>query len=200
MKILLMTTPFFFVEESQILTALFDEGLELLHLRKPDTEPVFSERLLSLIPESYHRYIVTHDHFYLKNEYGLRGVHLNSRNPELPNGYKGAISCSCYNAAEVLERRKQMDYVFLQTTDFTAPESHEAAWSFLESVTRELSERELKKVFVSGGVTLDNLSRLRSLGFGGAVVYGDIWNRFNIYSQQDYRDLILHFRKMLKQV
>ena len=58
MKIVLMTTPFFFVEESQILTALFDEGLELLHLRKPDTEPVFSERLLSLIPESYHRRIV----------------------------------------------------------------------------------------------------------------------------------------------
>ena len=75
MKIVLMTTPFFFVEESQILTALFDEGLELLHLRKPDTEPVFSERLLSLIPESYHRRIVTHDHFYFKNESGLRGVH-----------------------------------------------------------------------------------------------------------------------------
>ena len=118
MKIVLMTTPFFFVEESQILTALFDEGLELLHLRKPDTEPVFSERLLSLIPESYHRRIVTHDHFYLKNEYGLRGVHLNDRNLELPDGFKGTISCSCYTVEEIEARRRKMDYVFLQSTDF----------------------------------------------------------------------------------
>ena len=63
MKLILMTTPYFFVEEHQILTSLFDEGLELLHLRKPNTEPVYSERLLSLIPEHYRKNIVVHDHF-----------------------------------------------------------------------------------------------------------------------------------------
>ena len=68
MKLILMTRPDFFVEESQIITALFDEGLELLHVRKPDSEPVYSERLLSLIPENYHKNIVVHDHFYLKGE------------------------------------------------------------------------------------------------------------------------------------
>lgn len=66
MKLILMTTPFFFVEEHQILNALFDEGLEILHLRKPDTEPVYSERLLTLISESYRKRIVVHDHFILK--------------------------------------------------------------------------------------------------------------------------------------
>ncbi len=30
LKLILMTRPDFFVEESQIITALFDEGLELL--------------------------------------------------------------------------------------------------------------------------------------------------------------------------
>ena len=53
MKLILMTTPYFFVEEHQIINALFDEGLEILHLRKPETEPVYSERLLTLIDESY---------------------------------------------------------------------------------------------------------------------------------------------------
>ena len=41
MKLILMTTPSFFVEEHQILNALFEEGLERLHLRKPNTEPVY---------------------------------------------------------------------------------------------------------------------------------------------------------------
>ena len=64
MKLILMTRPDFFVEESQIITALFDEGLELLHVRKPESEPVYSERLLSLIPDNYHKIFVLHDLFY----------------------------------------------------------------------------------------------------------------------------------------
>ncbi|HIY37265.1 MAG TPA: thiamine phosphate synthase, partial [Candidatus Paraprevotella stercorigallinarum] len=40
MKLILLTTPDFFVEEDKILTALFEEGLDILHLRKPGSEPV----------------------------------------------------------------------------------------------------------------------------------------------------------------
>ena len=51
MKLILITTPTYFVEEDKIITALFEEGLDTLHLRKPDTAPMFAERLLTLIPE-----------------------------------------------------------------------------------------------------------------------------------------------------
>ena len=74
MKLILLTIPQFFIEEHQILTALFEEGLEILHVRKPNTEPVYSERLLSLIPAQFRQRIVVHDHFYLKNEYKLMGI------------------------------------------------------------------------------------------------------------------------------
>ena len=50
----------------KIITALFEEGLDTLHLRKPGTAPMFAERLLTLIPEQYHKRIVVHGHFYLK--------------------------------------------------------------------------------------------------------------------------------------
>ena len=36
MKLIVVTTPTFFVEEDQIINALFEEGLDILHLRKPD--------------------------------------------------------------------------------------------------------------------------------------------------------------------
>ena len=51
MKLVIMTRPTFFVEEDKILTALFEEGMEHLHLYKPGTSPMYSERLLSLLPE-----------------------------------------------------------------------------------------------------------------------------------------------------
>ena len=50
MKVYLITTDKFFVEENIIINALFEEGLDALHLRKPFSEPVLCERLLTLIP------------------------------------------------------------------------------------------------------------------------------------------------------
>ena len=81
MKLIVVTAPTFFVEEDKIITALFEEGLDILHLRKPETPAMYSERLLTLIPEKYHKRIVTHEHFYLQEEFSLMGIHLNARNP-----------------------------------------------------------------------------------------------------------------------
>ena len=49
-----------------------------------------------------------------------------------------------------------------------------------------------------GGVNLDNIAQVKSLGFGGAVILGDIWNRFSIHSTQDFKGVIQHFRKLRK--
>lgn len=194
-----MTTPYFFVEEHQILNALFDEGLELLHLRKPETEPVYSERLLSLISESYRKRIVVHDYFYLKNEYNLKGIHLNHRNPDLPPKYKGHISCSCHTAEEVDAHKKACDYVFLSPIfDSISKDGYSSRFSRAE--LRELTRRKTidRKVMALGGIQLDNLQEVKEAGFGGAVILGDIWNRFSIHTTQDFKDLILHFRKLRK--
>jgi len=78
MKLIVVTTPTFFVEEDKIITALFEEGLDILHLRKPETPAMYSERLLTLIPEKYHRRIVTHEHFYMK------GVQFDGDSSECP--------------------------------------------------------------------------------------------------------------------
>src|SRR5574344_480339 len=58
MKLILVTTPNYFIEEDKILTALFEEGLDILHMCKPSSVPMFAERLLTLIPSQYHKRIV----------------------------------------------------------------------------------------------------------------------------------------------
>lgn len=199
MKLILMTRPDFFVEEHQILTALFEEGLDTLHLRKPNTEPVYSERLVSLIPEGFRKKIVVHDHFYLKNEYGLKGIHLNARNPQLPNNYKGHISCSCRTIEELNSCASFSDYMFLfpifntiSKTDFSP--------DFSAELLAEMSKQKAinKKVMAFGGIGMENIPEMRSYGFGGVVVLGDIWNRFNIHTNHDYKEIINHFRRLRK--
>ena len=57
MKLVIMTRSTFFVEEDKILTTLFEEGMESLHLYKPDSEPVYSNANLAkfdmAVPANY---------------------------------------------------------------------------------------------------------------------------------------------------
>lgn len=199
MKLILLTSADFFIEEDMILTTLFEEGLDILHLRKPDSEPVYCERLLTLIPEQYHPRIVVHDHFYLREEFGLMGIHLSRRNPQLPPGYSGPVTRTCYSLDEVERIGQQCQYIFLRNVFDSISEPENRA-TFTEAQLRDAARRGIigRRVMAEGGVALENIPRLRDLGFGGVVVRGDLWKRFNIHSGCDFRELIDHFRRLRK--
>jgi thiamine-phosphate pyrophosphorylase len=201
MKLIILTKTTFFVEEDKILTTLFEEGMEHLHLYKPGAEPVYSERLLTLLSEDYYRKITVHDHFYLREEFGLRSIHLNTPDMELPYGYKGNFSCTCHAIDELRDAKRRCSYVFLKTI-FDSKSNAEDKQTHTMEELKEASRRGLidRHVYAMGGMTLDTIRQMRDLGFGGVVVCGDLWNRFNIHQGQDYKDLVAHFIKLQKAV
>lgn len=199
MKLIVVTAPTFFVEEDKIITALFEEGLDILHLRKPETPAMYSERLLTLIPEKYHKRIITHEHFYLQEEFSLMGIHLNTRNSKEPHDYSGHISCTYHSLDEVQNKKHFYDYLFLSpiyncitksgvTSGFTAEELRQAGKSKVID----------SRVMALGGITPDNILEIKDYGFGGAVVMGDLWNKFNACTDRDYLEVIRHFKKLKK--
>ena len=200
MKLIVVTTPTFFVEEDQILTALFEEGLDILHLRKPETPAMYSERLLTLIPQKYHKRIVTHEHFYLQEEFGLMGIHLNRRNPSEPHDYSGHISCTCRTLSELNSKKHFYDYLFLSPV-FDSVSSPRPA-SFTTEELRQGSHDKLidNKIMALGGVRWENIPLVRDLGFGGAVIMGDLWSKFNACTDRDYRGIIEYYKKLRKAV
>jgi thiamine-phosphate pyrophosphorylase len=201
MKLIIMTKATFFVEEDKILTTLFEEGLENLHLYKPESEPIYSERLLTLLSDDYYKRITVHDHFYLREEYGLRGIHLNNATDELPIGYRGNVSRTCHSTSELKEAKKNSNYVFLKTI-FDSQSNPKDKQTLTEEELRDASRKGLidKHVYAMGGITLENIRQIRDLGFGGVVICGNLWNRFNIHQEQDYKELISHFQKLHKAV
>ena len=191
MKLVLMSTPHFFVEEHHILTALFDEGLEMVHLNKPNSEPVFCERLLSLLPEAYRKLIVTHDHFYLQNEYELKGIHLTERNPQKPEHYKGSVSCSCESVEDIVQLKKEMDHILFNISAIDPT-----------LLLKDCAKRKYidKKIFAIGNIDLDNAAQIADCGFGGIVLQNTIWDKFDIHNTQDFKEIINHFRKIRRVV
>ena len=55
-----------------------------------------------------------------------------------------------------------------------------------------------KRVYALGGMNVDNIQIARDLRFGGEVIRGDLWNKFNIHNQMDYKELINYFEKLRK--
>ena len=199
MRLVLMTQPTFFVEEDKILTSLFDEGLDSLHLYKPGSEPVYSERLLTLLPDEYYGKITVHDNFYLKEEYRLRGIHISDETAPAPKGYKGHISRTCTHLDQLKTAKKHADYVFLKYI-FDSQTEADCKASFTADELKEASRRGLidRHVYALGGMNLETIKTAKDLGFGGIVISGDLWNRFNIHQQLEYQALIDHFHKLRK--
>ena len=194
MKLALMTRPTFFVEEDKIIDTLFDEGLDDLHIFKPSSSPIYVERLLSLLSDDYYRYITVHHHFYLKQEFGLRGIHLEQADTERPDGYKGNFSRSCSDLSMLQQSKKKSRYVFLHNIFDSISEP---------SLTRTFSSEQLltasrqglidKHVYALGGVTAEHVRMLGDLGLGGVVICGDLWSRFDIHNGSDFKNVINYF-------
>lgn len=52
------------------------------------------------------------------------------------------------------------------------------------------------KVMAFGGINPDNILEIKDFGFGGAVIMGDLWNKFNACSDRDYIKVIQHFKHL----
>lgn len=192
MKLITITQPAFFDKEADAITALFDAGLEILHLRKPGASCGEMENLLRRISPEHRKRIVIHDHFQLAASLNLKGIHLNGRNPAVPVGYTGPVSRSCHSLEEVVKYKNACDYLFLSPIyDSISKEGYASA--FTPDVLRQARQAGIidSKVMALGGVTAAHFPEINSLGFGGAVLLGDIWKRTET-------DFVSHFKELLR--
>ncbi len=198
MKLIIMTQPTYFVEEDKILSALFEEGLDLLHINKPESEPLYAERLLTLLPKSTYSHISVHQHYYLKEEFDLRGIHIDDPRQPVPDGFRRHISRSTPNIDDLKEMKKKCEYVMLHSLFDSLHDSVRA--SLTVEQMEEARRRGLidKKVYALGGMSLESIPLAKDLGFGGVVICGDLWNRFSIHHEVNFHDIIEHFKKLRK--
>ena len=197
MKLIIITSPDFIPDEARIVTELFKAGLDLLHVRKPDADVHAVENLLQGIAPEYRTRIVIHDFFSLKDKYLLGGIHLNSRHPEAPANYEGILSRACHSLEEVETTVSRFNYVLMSPVyDSISKQGYRSGYSKEELKQAQESGVIHEKVVALGGISEVNLAEIKSLGFGGAALLGDIWNRYHTW--KDAEELLAHFRRLKK--
>ena len=199
MKWIVITMPDFIENEANYINQLFEAGLDLLHLRKPESCIDDCERLLQEINQKWYPGIVVHDHFSLCQKYHLHGIHLNSRNHQVPDGFQGSLSRSCHTFREVTAAQKEavFSYVFLSPIfDSISKKGYKHCFSNKDLEDAGNNGIINEKVIALGGVIPQFIPQLRVWNFGGAAFLGDIWNR---RQDADWAEYLTNVRKCLSQ-
>lgn len=82
MKLIVITAENFLEGEAEALNLLFENGLKVLHLRKPHASQNEIKVFIEQIKTEFHPRIVLHDYYDLTGWFDLKGIHLNGRNQE----------------------------------------------------------------------------------------------------------------------
>lgn len=176
MRLVVITREDFAPDEAEKIRRLLDGGIDRIHLRKPSAPEPELRRLIESLPAACYPQLSLHDHLLLAVEYGLGGVHLNGRNPEVPAGFSGVVSRSCHTFGELAECARTTDYRFLSPIfDSISKSGYRAAFS--EADLRNAAARGIidARTYALGGVRPELLPQVRAWGFGGAALLGCIW-------------------------
>ncbi|MBF1445756.1 MAG: thiamine phosphate synthase, partial [Prevotella nigrescens] len=178
MRFLVITEPQFTDNEATIIAQLLHWGVDLVHLRKPESSAEELAKLIEAIPTAYHNRLVLHDHFDLSAHFTLHGLHLNRRNSVLPPNHKGTVSQSCHTLDEVKVCKTKCNYVFLSPV-FNSISKLGYTSAFTPKALSEAKKQGLidQKVVALGGITAANIDKTKYYGFGGVALLGDIWSR-----------------------
>lgn len=187
MEWIVITSPEFLQGEADFIDRLFGHGLDRLHLRKPGADIGECRRLLDGISREWLPRIVVHDNFGLCREYGLGGVHLNGRNPMAPPNHEGSVSRSCHSLEEISRYKGECDYLTLSPIfNSISKQGYMAAFGPGQLAAARDSGLIDRRVIALGGMTLENIPRVKELGFGGVAILGDVWQRMADGSVDEY--------------
>ena len=175
---ILITELDFIPDEEKFINAFFNEGLEILHLRKPEATALQMHELISKIDEKFHLRIMIHSHYELFETFKIRGVHFTENSKGQIRSYE-KVQCKKSLAVHELSDLKcvdnSIDYVFLSPLFSSVSKAgYSKQWNF-ESIKAELSEYRNFKVMALGGITLDNVKQVKELGFDDFALLGSIW-------------------------
>ena len=133
----------------------------------------------------------------LQATFGIKNSILHYRHPEAPANYEGILSRACHSLEEVETTVSRFNYVLMSPVyDSISKQGYRSGYSKDELKQAQESGVIHEKVVALGGISEVNLAEIKSLGFGGAALLGDIWNRYHTW--KDAEELLAHFRRLKK--
>lgn len=178
---IVITNPSAIANEISIIDSLFEEGLSLLHIRKPDFSECEMARYIHQVRLEFRSKLVLHTHHQLADDFGINRIHFSqTKRREIDSSIISnmILSTSTHSIDDFNALENSFKYAFLSPV-FTSisKENYSSKNNLFEDLAQRKNFRT--KVVALGGIHSDNIEKSLQNGFDDVALLGTIWNTAN---------------------
>ncbi|WP_367331443.1 thiamine phosphate synthase [Sphingobacterium multivorum] len=164
--------------EQAIITALFKEGLDILHLRKYHFTDLQMSRYIETIAPIYRDRLVLHSHPHLSAELGIARIHLNDKSRLHGSANQLGPTTICSTSVHDIDQFNSLDerwaYAFFSPL---FPSISKVGYGTHNARLGQLPSRAnfAVRLIGLGGINQDNCLIPMQQGADGIALYGTLW-------------------------
>jgi thiamine-phosphate pyrophosphorylase len=193
---IIISNPTATANEINTIHSLFEKGLELLHIRKPDFDESDMKKFVSAIEIGYRDRLVLHSQHQLATELGINRIHFTKKNRKeatttparfsepcrcslkqfKANGFH--LSTSVHSIEDFNTLDKNFEYAFLSPVfPSISKENYYSKIDLFETLKNRTNYNT--QLVALGGIEFGNSKKTIELGFDQVALLGTIWNSNN---------------------
>lgn len=186
---IVITNPFAVADEIKTIYSLFEEGLSLLHIRKPGFSEMEMAQFIHQIKLKNRSKLVLHNHHVLAEDFGINRFHFSEKERKhihnsiagFPKPYR-YDSTSTHSIEDFNSIENGFDYAFFSPVfKSISKENYLPKNNLFEALKSRTNFRT--KVVALGGIDLRNIAETLENGFDDIALLGAVWNNENPIKQ-----------------
>lgn len=175
---ILVITPEEMVQnETEIINRLFQEGLDLLHIRKPFITQDKMTDFINQIDSEFQSQLVLHSHYELAKEFTISRLHfreIDRQNEMYKSFSKNIISTSVHDIETFNELNEEWEYSFISPV---FPSISKKGYGENSTILNDIKKRNNLnvKLIALGGIDKNNIKEVFDSRVDGVALLGAIW-------------------------
>jgi len=163
--------------ETELINELFQEGLDLLHIRKPFINSKEMKDFIQKIDLKFHHQLVLHSHYDLAKNFTISRLHFREidRQNELYKSFLDkTISTSVHDIETFNELNEDWEYSFISPV---FPSISKKGYGENSTILNDIKRRTHSnvKLIALGGINEKNINEVFESEVSGVALLGAIW-------------------------
>lgn len=175
--IIVITPEEMIKNETELINELFQEGLDLLHIRKPFINSKEMTDFINQINSEFHSQLVLHSHYDLVENFNISRFHfreIDRQNNVHESFTNKIISTSVHDIETFNELGEEWEYAFISPI---FPSISKKGYGENSTILKDIKKRTHfnVKLIALGGINENNINNAFESGVDGVALLGAIW-------------------------
>lgn len=175
---IIISNPTAIANEIKTIHALFECGLELFHVRKPDFSAEEIKTFVTAIGLEYRNKLVLHSHHHLAEKLEMNRIHYTEKERHNFINITDSdriISTATHSIEDFNHLENCFDYAFLSPVyNSISKENYNPKIDLLNAIKNRTNFDT--KLVALGGIEAQNIKKTLDAGFDDVALLGNIWN------------------------